>query len=191
MTFTLVGFLWLRIILWYLSHLTAGNRILTELLGTEYTDQVDLGSGLVIPKQSIGVASKVFGNFLKKFAPSQLMTLASPPDLMTAMVSLALVLLISPSVRQNIHLLKRKPPDSLPVGTLSPGTSTSIPTVTDNLSSSGAISANTIGISFQPTTSEEVLNGELTWGGTDSSRYTGTITYMFVSSHLPVLFFVL
>ena len=115
------------------------------------------------------------------------MTLASPPDLMIAMVSLALVLLISPLVRQNIRLLKRKPPDSVPVGTLSPGTSTSIPTVTDNLSSAGSISANTIGISFQPTTSEEVLNGELTWGGTDSSKYTGTITYMFVSFHLPVV----
>jgi len=53
------------------------------------------------------------------------------------------------------------------VGTLSPQSSTPIPTVTDNLFSAGTISANLIGVSFQPITSPtgEQLNGELTWGG--------------------------
>jgi len=65
--------------------------------------------------------------------------------------------------------------------------------VTDNLFSSGAITANEIGISFEPTDSIESENGQLTWGqssfpdmtismlivlisgGTDSSKFTGTI----------------
>ena len=52
------------------------------------------------------------------------------------------------------------------VGTLSPDTSGSIPTVTDNLLSAGTISAHEIGISFEPITSSsgEQLNGEITWG---------------------------
>lgn len=52
------------------------------------------------------------------------------------------------------------------VGTLSPDTSTSIPTVTDNLFSSGTIDENQLSISFEPITdsSGTQINGELTWG---------------------------
>jgi len=39
-----------------------------------------------------------------------------------------------------------------------------IPTVTDNLFAQGTITADEVAISFEPTTSPEVLNGELTWG---------------------------
>lgn len=66
------------------------------------------------------------------------------------------------------------------IGTLSPATSQEIPTVTDNAYSQGLISADSIGISFEPTTSEEILNGELSWGGVDSSKYTGSISYTYV-----------
>jgi hypothetical protein len=48
-----------------------------------------------------------------------------------------------------------------------PGTTSgggTIPTVTDNLFSQGSISAHEIGISFEPTTSLQEQNGELTWG---------------------------
>jgi cathepsin E len=87
-------------------------------------------------------------------------------------------------------------PVDLTSGTLSPATTSTIPTVTDNLFSQGVISANSIGISFEPTTSAEIVNGEITWGeyrpsiirgssysalligGTDSSKLTGAITYM-------------
>jgi hypothetical protein len=47
---------------------------------------------------------------------------------------------------------------------LSPDTNTLIPTVTDNAFADGIITSNEIGVSFEPTTTPSVLNGELTWG---------------------------
>jgi len=47
--------------------------------------------------------------------------------------------------------------------TLTTNPDATIPTVTDNLFSQGVINSNEIGISFEPTTSDEVMNGELTW----------------------------
>ncbi|KAF9454183.1 aspartic peptidase A1 [Macrolepiota fuliginosa MF-IS2] len=76
-------------------------------------------------------------------------------------------------------------PVGLTQGTLSPATSSLIPTVTDNLYSQGSITANEIGVSFEPTTSTEVLNGELTWGGTDSSKYTGSLSYTPLTTVYP------
>ncbi|KAJ3753637.1 family A1 protease [Lentinula raphanica] len=70
-------------------------------------------------------------------------------------------------------------PDDLTEGTVS-GVST-VPTVTDNLFSQGTISEKVVAISFEPTTSDEVTNGELTFGGTDSSKFTGDITYTLLS----------
>jgi cathepsin E len=78
-------------------------------------------------------------------------------------------------------------PVDLTVGTLSPDTNTNIPTVTDNLFSSGIISENLVGISFAPITdsSGSEINGEITWGGTDSSKFTGAITYIPITSTSP------
>ncbi|KAF8191217.1 aspartic peptidase A1 [Pholiota molesta] len=76
-------------------------------------------------------------------------------------------------------------PVELTVGTLSPGSESSIPTVTDTLYSHGLINAHTIGISFEPTTVNEVINGEITWGGTDSSKFTGSIAYMPLTTTFP------
>ncbi|KAF8078962.1 aspartic peptidase A1 [Lyophyllum atratum] len=76
-------------------------------------------------------------------------------------------------------------PVDLTLGTLSPATNTLIPTVTDNAFARGIISANEIGISFAPTTTVEVLNGELTWGGTDSSKFTGSISFAPLTSTFP------
>ena len=58
----------------------------------------------------------------------------------------------------------------------------SIPTVTDNLFSQGAISANLVSVSFEPTGTDAgpVKNGELTFGGADSSKFTGSITFTYV-----------
>ena len=64
------------------------------------------------------------------------------------------------------------------VGTLSPDTTASIPTVTDNLFIQGTTTSNEIGISFEPTTTTPNDNGELTFGGTDSSKFTGSITFV-------------
>lgn len=55
------------------------------------------------------------------------------------------------------------------IGTVS-GT-TSVPTVTDNLFSQKTIPTESLAISFNPTTSSGEVNGELTFGSTDSSRY--------------------
>ncbi|KIM47467.1 hypothetical protein M413DRAFT_439126 [Hebeloma cylindrosporum] len=116
--------------------------------GTEFTDTVTLAPGLVIPKQSIGVASTSTG-----FAGVDGILGIGPVD--------------------------------LTVGTLSPATNSPIPTVTDNLFANGVITANEIGVSFEPTTTPEVLNGELTWGGTDSSKFTGAITFIPITTTFP------
>lgn len=72
-------------------------------------------------------------------------------------------------------------PVDLTEGTLSPDTSAIIPTVTDNLFSQGKISSNEVGISFQPTMQESDGNGELTFGGVDSTKFTGSIYYQPIS----------
>ncbi|KAJ3974764.1 family A1 protease [Lentinula raphanica] len=76
---------------------------------------------------------------------------------------------------QSIGVASSIGPNDLTKGTVS-GVST-VPTVTDNLFNQGTISEKVVAISFEPTTSEEVTNGELTFGGTDSSKFTGDITY--------------
>jgi cathepsin E len=55
-------------------------------------------------------------------------------------------------------------PTDLTKGTLAPALTSTIPTVTDNLFTNGVIDVNAIGISFQPTTTEDDVNGEITWG---------------------------
>ncbi|KAF8902546.1 aspartic protease [Gymnopilus junonius] len=76
-------------------------------------------------------------------------------------------------------------PLDLTEGTLSPDYSSTIPTVTDNLFFQGIISAHSIGISFEPSQTGADLNGEITWGGVYSSKYTGSITYIPVTSTSP------
>lgn len=46
----------------------------------------------------------------------------------------------------------------------------------------GTISAREVSVSFEPTTSLSSVNGELTFGGTDSSKFTGSITFAYVHS---------
>jgi hypothetical protein len=61
--------------------------------------------------------------------------------------------------------------------TLTDDASMTIPTVTQNLHTQGLISENVVGVSFEPTNQLNVINGELTFGGADSTKYTGTIEY--------------
>ncbi len=56
--------------------------------------------------------------------------------------------------------------------------------VTDNLFSQGIITSNLVAVSFAPTTSASSTNGELTFGGTDSTKFTGSITFAWVSFFL-------
>jgi hypothetical protein len=54
-----------------------------------------------------------------------------------------------------------------------------VPTFLDNLFSQGSISTEVLGVSFRPESGSDTddTNGELTLGGTDSSMYSGSITY--------------
>ncbi|KAI9443644.1 aspartic peptidase A1 [Lactarius indigo] len=108
--------------------------------GTEFRDTVTIGPGLVIPNQSIGVASTSTGF-----------------DGFDGILGIG--------------------PVDLTLGTLSPDSNTPIPTVTDNLFSQGTITSDIVSVSFEPTTTTSVKNGELTFGGTDSTKFTGTLTF--------------
>ncbi|PCH39205.1 hypothetical protein WOLCODRAFT_167851 [Wolfiporia cocos MD-104 SS10] len=55
----------------------------------------------------------------------------------------------------------------------------------DNLYSQDSISEDLVAISFEPTTTESSTNGELTFGGTDSSKYTGSINYVQITTTSP------
>ncbi|KIK69780.1 hypothetical protein GYMLUDRAFT_34177 [Collybiopsis luxurians FD-317 M1] len=74
-------------------------------------------------------------------------------------------------------------PVDLTSGTVS-GTS-EVPTVTDNLFQNGTISAESIGISYNPTTGDNIANGELTFGGVDQSKITGDVTFVPITSTSP------
>ncbi|KAG2044362.1 aspartic peptidase domain-containing protein [Suillus americanus] len=80
-------------------------------------------------------------------------------------------------------------PLDLTEGTLTSEPDTTIPTVTDNLYSEGIISEIVVGISFEPTTSESDANGELTFGGTDATRYTGDIAYTPLTTTYPASYY--
>ncbi|KIM82570.1 hypothetical protein PILCRDRAFT_820438 [Piloderma croceum F 1598] len=74
-------------------------------------------------------------------------------------------------------------PVDLTVGTLS-DQSKSIPTVTDSLFADKAITSDTLGIFFQPTGSK-ASSGELTFGGVDTSKTSGTVEYVPVTKTSP------
>jgi len=75
-------------------------------------------------------------------------------------------------------------PIDLTEGTLG-NSDTEIPTVTGNLFSQGHISSNLVAVSFEPTTSDDNTNGELTFGATDSSKFTGSITFTSITKTSP------
>ncbi|KAI0003733.1 aspartic peptidase A1 [Russula compacta] len=76
-------------------------------------------------------------------------------------------------------------PRNLTISTLSPSTGSSIPTVTDNLFSQGTIASDLVSVSFEPTNTTLVENGELTFGNIDSTKFTGGITYTPVTRTFP------
>ncbi|KAH9894850.1 aspartic proteinase from Irpex Lacteus [Cubamyces lactineus] len=72
----------------------------------------------------------------------------------------------------------------LTVGTLSPDVTSTIPTVTENLFSQGRIASEMVSISFEPTNSV-ALNGELTFGGVDSTKFIGDINFAPITTTSP------
>ncbi|GBE81427.1 Polyporopepsin [Sparassis crispa] len=63
------------------------------------------------------------------------------------------------------------------------GNSDTVPTVTDNLCSHEVISEHLVAVSFEPT------NGEPTFGGTNSSKYTGPIAYTSLTITSPASYY--
>ncbi|TGO57000.1 hypothetical protein BOTNAR_0211g00060 [Botryotinia narcissicola] len=68
-------------------------------------------------------------------------------------------------------------PVDLTEGTVS-GLST-VPTFMDNLKSQGSIASEVLGVYFKPESGsdDDDTNGELTFGGVDTTKYTGALTY--------------
>ncbi|KZO98042.1 aspartic proteinase [Calocera viscosa TUFC12733] len=68
---------------------------------------------------------------------------------------------------------------------------TEVPTVTDNLYTQGIITEKVVGIYFQPPsgTSEEQVNGELTFGGVDDTKTTSSITYTPLTTTEPASYY--
>ncbi|KAI9450023.1 aspartic peptidase A1 [Lactarius psammicola] len=64
----------------------------------------------------------------------------------------------------------------LGIGLVDP--TTTLSTTTDSLFSQGIIPADLVSVSFEPTNNTLAHNGELTFGGTDSTRFTGIITFI-------------
>jgi len=80
-------------------------------------------------------------------------------------------------------------PADLTVGSLFPDTKQSIPTVTDNAFAEKKIPANEIGISFEPAQGDSAQNGEITWGGIDASKFTGSIHFSPLTNVAPSKYF--
>nr|VWP02631.1 Plp [Ganoderma boninense] len=81
-------------------------------------------------------------------------------------------------------------PVALTCGTLIPAVTDCIPTVTDNAFAQGLIGAHEIGISFEPSSSLDNANGELTFGGVDTSKFTGPLNFVPITSTAPASEFV-
>ncbi|KAI0797265.1 aspartic proteinase precursor [Irpex lacteus] len=74
-------------------------------------------------------------------------------------------------------------PTDLTEGTTSDGNP--VPTVTDNAFTAGLIGARQVGVSFEPTTSLSITNGELSFGGADPSKFTGSLHTVPVTTTSP------
>lgn len=73
-------------------------------------------------------------------------------------------------------------PVDLTEGTVS--NANQVPTVTDNLYTQQTISSEVLGVFFAPASSED-SSGELTFGGYDASKFTGSISYVSITSTSP------
>ncbi|KAI0649630.1 acid protease [Trametes meyenii] len=81
-------------------------------------------------------------------------------------------------------------PADLTCGTLLPNEKKCIPTVTDNAFAQKLIPEHLVAISFEPSTSAESVNGQLTFGGVDPSKFTGELNFVPITSISPANQFV-
>ncbi|KAI0672026.1 family A1 protease [Trametes maxima] len=80
--------------------------------------------------------------------------------------------------------------DDLTCGTLLPNEKKCIPTVTDNAFVQKLIPEHLVAISFEPSTSAESVNGQLTFGGVDPNKFTGELNFVPITSTSPANQFV-
>ena len=57
--------------------------------------------------------------------------------------------------------------------------------MTDNLFAQGIITQDQVAVSFEPTSSPEIVNGELTFGGTDNTKFENQITFIPITKTSP------
>ncbi|KAI0816817.1 aspartic peptidase A1 [Trametes gibbosa] len=130
------------------------DSVFEYLSGNEFTDNVSLGAGLIsIHGQSIGVATST-GGF----------------DNVDGVLGYVILLNLVTGCPTSLG------PVDLTIGILASYILLSIPTVTDNLFSQGVIQDNLVAFSFEPTALSSSPKGELTFSGTDSSKFTGPLT---------------
>ncbi|KAI1788141.1 aspartic peptidase A1 [Ganoderma leucocontextum] len=128
--------------------------------GTEFTDTVSLGSGLTITGQSIGVATTSDG-----FDGVDGIVGIGPVDLTVGT--------LSPDTRSTIQPVRSLRPVREGRGRLT----------------LGIITEDLVSVSFEPTSSPEIVNGELTFGGTDSSKFSGAINFVPITTTSPASLF--
>jgi hypothetical protein len=117
------------------------------------TDHVTLSPSLTVKSQSIGVAStsRGFNN-------------------VDGILGYYFLLPVKAPYRLTQSPIRSIGPVDLTQGTIGGGTP--VPTITDNLFKQGTITTESIGIFYQPSTSTgSIANGELTFGGIDSSKF--------------------
>jgi cathepsin E len=85
---------------------------------------------------------------------------------------------LSVSISASNNMSRSLGPKNLSLGTLYPDNTSVIPTVTDTLFAQGKIKQNLVAISFEPTNSTLAVNGEVTFGTTDPTKYIGDISYL-------------
>ncbi len=85
---------------------------------------------------------------------------------------------LSVSISAPNNMSRSLGPKNLTLGTVHPDNTTVIPTVTDTLFAQGKIKQNLVAISFEPTNSTLALNGQVAFGDTDPTKYTGNISYL-------------
>ncbi|KAG8694827.1 hypothetical protein FRC08_008233 [Ceratobasidium sp. 394] len=68
---------------------------------------------------------------------------------------------------------------------LDPNNGKPVPTIMDALFAQKKISKNVFGLSFAPTTSKDAMNGEVTFGGTNSAKYTGKLNWVEATKKEP------
>ncbi|KAG0708461.1 acid protease [Suillus ampliporus] len=74
-------------------------------------------------------------------------------------------------------------PADLTQGTVS--NTSEVPTVTDNLYAQGTISSDLLGVFYAPSSAANAANGEITFGVTDSAKFTGAVNSVALTTTSP------